>query len=133
MKKKLKTKKLNPIVITDNTLETQITFFIGTKKEIGEALLPCLSLNAGNRVKVDLDNPLVDGECLGIDFPKDGLSIVIWADKSRISSGLIAHEIYHAVCDNLETKNIPINKETEEVIAYLLMFYINELQKELSK
>ena len=126
-KKQLKQKKLRPITITDYTLHTQITFFIGTKKEVEKSMIPHMEEESAINLKKNLNNPNVGGECDIVEFPDTGSSITIWMDSDIISDGIIAHEIYHGVCDNMKLKGIRVCEETEEIVAYLLMFYIHNI------
>jgi hypothetical protein len=133
MKKKLKSKKLKPIIVKDFTIGSSIWYYIGSREQIRESLGKYLEEKTKEKLDLKLNNPCVGG-VTDIYVDKKGVEIiVVWIVKDTMNDGLIVHETYHAVKSIFDYIGMKICDETEELMAYLLGFYVNNLKKELSK
>ncbi len=62
----------------------------------------------------------------------DGKSPIIWIKKYNDFYTLV-HESVHLVTYIMDRKGIPISRENDETMAYLLEFYTREFWREISK
>lgn len=49
--------------------------------------------------------------------------------KGKITQGLIAHEVYHAVIMIFNTMGIDYSSESEEAFAYMIEYYVDNINK----
>lgn len=59
-------------------------------------------------------------------------SSVLWTrEVPKRGSALLAHEIFHAVCNIMVRTGIPLTEESEEAYAYAIQFLTNKINEKL--
>ena len=59
---------------------------------------------------------------------------IIWLRKTPDTvfwKGALAHEIFHMVCDIMETAEVVFSDQSEEAFAYLMQFFTTEVYSNL--
>lgn len=124
--------------IYNETFYHGITFIVGKdKSKIKERMMKKLKWKEDNPAFKNIDCSECDGEFLPLinDSSKKSWCIC-WIDLSTDDidiNSIIAHELFHGTCEILNNAGIKLSKETEEVYAYLLGFFINEFNKKVKK
>ena len=75
--------------------------------------------------KNDYDYPDAQGYCLDGDN-----GVIIWIPKfpkTPIEYAVLCHECVHAAVRMLDTVDVPITKETDEVLAYTVDYLVSEI------
>lgn len=77
-----------------------------------------------------------------VDYSFDGMffcktnrssELYIGLDKSKLNMGLISHECFHATAYILNYLDTPLSNDTEEVYAYLMQYFIDQIDDLLKK
>lgn len=112
----------------EQTFDSSVTVVIGDREGIINTMMKWALPVEKEKIEEKVDQPGLSGEFFYIE--KDNTicrMIIILEDK--LTDGVIIHELYHMICSVMEDKGIPISKDTEEVRAYLLGFYLDEFNK----
>lgn len=59
-------------------------------------------------------------------------AVGVWLND-RASSGVIAHEVFHAVHSVMHRSGLKLNFQTDETFAYYIQFLVDEITKKLFK
>lgn len=108
-------KKLKFYKIDNKLLKAPLSLYIGDKDLYNKRM-----------VELGFDDCQIDHQDGNIWFDKK--LVVIWFPHLN-NTGVIIHELLHYCFDIYGKKGIPINRENDELMAYMLEYMFNEVMK----
>lgn len=128
MKKPKKKRFAKYFFLQEKTLDSGVTIVIGDREGIINTMMKWIIPEDKKDIEAKVDQPGLAGEFFYIEKDNVVCRMIIILEN-KLTDGVIIHELYHMICSVMEDKGIPISKDTEEVRAYLLGFYLDEFYK----
>lgn len=121
-----KRKRVKKIVkkFYDEVFKVEVTFLNGHKPEDVNKWFEKNNIEKDDDIDIVYDN--------GGLWKTEGHGLILWV-KEFADYYVITHEAVHLVYEIMNNKGIPINRENDEVVSYMVEYWVRTLWRHVSK